>query len=567
MNSNLAYHEGNNSEVVDTEIGLSDSLHNASIESRQTTIEEPRAVTFEPNIFNSGRVVSRAYPQEVSLSSPASTSFRSTSSSEDLAKTEIATALVNQQIGACNHERSDATLDAPPLSSWRFSQPPVEEPSLPLKRQRMIWRKLRHRFLDVYQRLFAIVFVGNMIALIIMVVTNRKIHPFGPSLESLATATSTNVMGAILIRQEIVINALYTVFASTPLWMPLRMRRMVAKLYHLGGIHSGCAVSATTWFILYTAIMTKQYVDGDFYGTPVIAITYILLALLFSICVLAIPKFRSSSHNTFEAVHRFGGWLAIALFWVETLLVCSGQSKAPGADSLGIIVIKTPTFWLLLIITFFIILPWIRLQKVRAWPEVLSDHVVRIHFNHREVGAVLGVRITHSPLTEWHTFAAIPEGNGSSFSVIVSDAGDWTKKQIAEPSNAYWIRGIPVAGLLRMAPVFKRVIIVATGSGIGPCLSLLISHPMSCRILWSTPNPLQTYGEGIMQAVMHADPEAMVINTKASGRPDMVALTYHLFFKSKAEAVFIISNRFLTKKVVYGMQSRGIPAYGPIWDS
>ena len=183
------------------------------------------------------------------------------------------------------------------------------------------------------------------------------------------------------------------------------------------------------------------------------------------------------------------------------------------------------------------------------------------------VGPVVGIRITHNPLTEWHAFATIPEADGSSFSLIVSDAGDWTKKQIQEPSNSYWIRGIPITGVLRMAAVFRRVVIVTTGSGIGPCLSMLVSHPVPSRILWSTPNPLQTYGENIMEAVVKADPQAMIINTRASGRPDMVALTYHLYLESKAEAVFVISNPSLTRKVVYGMESRGIPAYGPIWDS
>ena len=34
-----------------------------------------------------------------------------------------------------------------------------------------------------------------------------------------------------------------------------------------------------------------------------------------------------------------------------------------------------------------------------------------------------------------------------------------------------------------------------------------------------------------------------------------------------AEAVVVISNQPLTDKVVYGMMSRGIPAFGAIWDS
>jgi hypothetical protein len=56
-------------------------------------------------------------------------------------------------------------------------------------------------------------------------------------------------------------------------------------------------------------------------------------------------------------------------------------------------------------------------------------------------------------------------------------------------------------------------------------------------------------------------------DTKLKGRPDMVAITYKLVLDSQAEAVFIISNPKLTRRVVYGMESRGIAAYGAIFDS
>ena len=47
----------------------------------------------------------------------------------------------------------------------------------------------------------------------------------------------------------------------------------------------------------------------------------------------------------------------------------------------------------------------------------------------------------------------------------------------------------------------------------------------------------------------------------------MVKMTYQLVREFDAEAVCIISNQKLTRKVVYGMMSRGIPAFGAIWDS
>jgi len=549
-----------------------------STNSIHTAMDEP----FRPEELTLEKAQSLGYPTEQSLLSESPNSNSSYEDLEkgsmekaDIEKSIVAPILIQQELGAQDYEKSDVapiarrghTLNASYNSSWKISMPPDEMPRLPYKREGKVWRGMRHNFYTVYQRLFSVVFIGNMIVFVIELVLHRKSRPFGPPIGNIATAAAANILGAVLIRQEYVINGLYAMFCATPHWMPFRIRCMVAKLYHFGGVHSGCAISATVWFVLYTALVTKQYADGDFKKPAVIAITYILLVLFLSICIFAIPKFRIFSHNTFEAIHRFAGWISVALFWVEILLVLHVQSNIPGSDSLGSLVIQAPAFWFLLVITFFIILPWVRLRKVEAFPEVLSPHAVRIHFKYMKIGPILGIRITHNPMKEWHAFASIPEKDGSSFSLIVSDNGDWTKKQIMEPANSYWIRGIPITGVLRMAMVFKRVVVVTTGSGIGPCLSMLVSYPLPCRILWSTPNPLQTYGEDILQQVTKADPDAMIINTRASGRPDMVALAYHLYLESKAEAVFIISNPNLTRKVVYGMESRGIPAYGPIWDS
>lgn len=541
-----------------------------------TPFQVSKKERFRPELLDTARAAAMGYPTEETI--PSETSLHSTNSYEDLEKGVVAPILVQQELGADNFEKSDvmpmrrghheATQSySSTYTAWRISAPPHLLPALPLKKDLPILRRIRHNLITVYQRLFSIVFFANIIALVVLLFQHRNDQPSGPPLSSIANAAAANILGAILIRQEYVINGLYNICCWTPTSWPLRIRRIIAKLYHFGGVHSGCAVSAVAWFILYTVLVTRDYVTGSFNEPAILAITYILLILFLAICIFAIPKFRVLSHNTFEAVHRFAGWTSVGLFWVETLLVCNAQTKIPGSKSLGIIVIKTPAFWLLLIITFFIILPWIRLRKVDAYPEILSNHAVRIRFKYMKVGPVLGIRITHNPLKEWHAFATIPEADGSSFSLIVSDAGDWTRKQIQNPATKYWIRGVPITGVLRMAEVFKRVVLVTTGSGIGPCLSMLVSHPMPCRILWSTPNPLQTYGESIIEGVAKADPDALIINTRASGRPDMVALTYHLFLESKAEAVFVISNPALTRKVVYGMESRGIPAYGPIWDS
>jgi NAD(P)H-flavin reductase len=170
---------------------------------------------------------------------------------------------------------------------------------------------------------------------------------------------------------------------------------------------------------------------------------------------------------------------------------------------------------------------------------------------------------------EVHAFATIPEPNGEKgFSSIVSSAGDWTKRVVANPPDKLWVRDIYSWGLLHISTMFSKIVIVTTGSGIGPCLSLFNSqYNVPCRILWSTRNPELTYGRKILDAVLKTDPNALIIDTGEKGRHDMIQLSYDLYRESQAEAVMVISNPALTYKVVFGLESRGIPAYGPIWDS
>ncbi|KAK9492801.1 hypothetical protein V1508DRAFT_439479 [Lipomyces doorenjongii] len=122
-------------------------------------------------------------------------------------------------------------------------------------------------------------------------------------------------------------------------------------------------------------------------------------------------------------------------------------------------------------------------------------------------------------------------------------------------------------GVLRIATIFNRIVVVATGSGIGPCLSLLSPYEIPCRILWSTRDPITTYGQVIIDEVYRVDPDAVVINARRGVRPDMVLETYKLVKQINAEAVFVIANPSATREVVYGMRARNICAYGTIWDS
>jgi hypothetical protein len=445
--------------------------------------------------------------------------------------------------------------------------PDAQSQPLPQKKYGRIFRNLRWTIMSVYRRLNLLVLLPNILVMIILGAQHNLLRL---SPDALATAVAANIAVSVLIRQELLINLFFIIFGNAPKSLPLRVRRLSAKIYHLGGVHSGAGIASVVWFgIFNNAVVNVPH--EILYGharNAVWAITFILDLLLLSIVILAYPDIRAKSHNLFEIVHRFSGWSAVGLFWALVLVLTNAQRYAVDPAPSHIKVLSNaPTFWLLIIITLSIIFPWMRLRRVPVQAEPLSDHAIRLHFAYTNAPLCSAPRMSDNPLKEWHAFAGIPEDDGKGFSVIVSKAGDWTTNIIRNPPTHIWVRGIPTRGVLHVAKIFRKLILVATGSGIGPILSLLHARDLNCRILWSTPDPELTYKKGIINHVRRGDPDAIIINTTVSGRPNLVQQAYDLYKDYDAEAVFIISNPRVTRKFVYALESRGVPTFAPIFDS
>ena len=122
-------------------------------------------------------------------------------------------------------------------------------------------------------------------------------------------------------------------------------------------------------------------------------------------------------------------------------------------------------------------------------------------------------------------------------------------------------------GVMRIATLFNSVVIIGTGSGVGPLLGFIERPSCPYRLIWSTKNPETTFGPALCETIRKGDPNAIIHDTRVSGRPDLVAMAWREVNLTGAEAVIIIANEKITKKVVYGLESRGVPAYGAIWDS
>ncbi|KAF2128253.1 acetyl-CoA synthetase-like protein [Dothidotthia symphoricarpi CBS 119687] len=432
---------------------------------------------------------------------------------------------------------------------------------------------LQHRALITYRMLLLLVVLANIGVACGILYRYIKHNAF--PLQSVATATASNLCAAILIRSEPVINLLFIVFSSVPTWVPLRIRRICAHIYHLGGIHSGCAVAAVIWFMIFTVGISLELAKGA--GARAISLapailSYVIAALLITMALLSYPTLRAKHHNLWENTHRFGGWTVLILYWI--LVGISTKDLSPQSSTTSSAFLHNPSIWLLTAATIAIVFPWLFLRRVPVRSEVLSSHAVRLHFDHANLSPGQGVRLAERPLSDWHGFATIknvnkndPTSAAKGFSVIVSRAGDFTGRAIDTPPTHIWKRGIPTCGVLRIATLFKSVVLVATGSGIGPCLSIFPYQNIVMRILWTASNHEASFGKSIIEDVRRRDPDAVIHNTRTQGKPDMSLMAYRLYKECRAEAVLIISNKRLTTQIVYDLERRGIPAYGAIFDS
>ncbi|KAH7082515.1 hypothetical protein BKA63DRAFT_583475 [Paraphoma chrysanthemicola] len=453
-----------------------------------------------------------------------------------------------------------------------------------------IFRHCRYTLFTVYRRLFTAVFVLNLFGLYILVrQTKSQPQRWTEVSNALATLASSNFLLAILMRQDYLINLLYRTAWLVPWSCPLRIRKFMARVYCYGGIHSGAAVAGTMWWAIFTAVLSWTLVRQDTYTLTTVLVAWISLAFLLAILILAYPTMRARYHNTFELTHRFLGWTSIFLFWAQHFLLTF--TTAPSKSFIQHL-IRAPTFWNLVTITALLIYPWLRLRRWTFTAAILSSHAIRLSFPNA-VHKFSCLSISSDPLREWHPFATFPavDPDQAGGSMVISDAGDWTRGVIRSAhqkrafTNAYrtekgpitgdavemhfYVKSHPKAGVLSLSLLFPRVLILTTGSGIGPALSSLLERPegQHARLIWSTRSPLKTYGAEILALVDKADPDAIVIDTDEMGRPDLLDVAWRVGREERVEAVFVLSNEKVVNWVVGGLERRGLPAYGPIWDS
>lgn len=427
-------------------------------------------------------------------------------------------------------------------------------------------RLLMHPRFQLYNRYIAFVLLVNLIVMAFAILSWDWFSTDAINLAAISNVMLANFALAILIRQQRVINFLFNLTIRLPRRLPLRTRWLAGKVYHFGGFHVGGAVSGTVWFAVLLGAMAYNVYKGLPGASVVLVVTSIwLLVLLIAIIYYALPHIRRAQHDKFEHMHRFGGWTALALFWVQNLMFVDLNS---GNQSLVAALLVSPAFWVLAVLTLSVALPWLQLRRVPIHITRPSSHVALVSLDYG-MKPIPGstIALSRNPLGEWHPFANIPIPGEDGCRLAISRAGDWTSKFIDDMPSHIWVKGVPTAGMATIAPLFNRVVWIATGSGIGPVLPHLLVDEICAKLIWSTPDPCVTYGKDLVKKIRSVQPDAMIWNTDTDGRPDLVKLAYRAVQEIDAEAVIIISNQKLTQQVVYHMESRGIPAFGAIWDS
>ena len=249
------------------------------------------------------------------------------------------------ELRAKRKEGSDA--DSPPVARRRIIRVPR-----PRSRAAWIWR---HPVFQHYNRLVVLVWAVNLGLLGWALSAGAWWAAENPTLRWLADAALVNLGLSILVRQQRVVNALFWLATRGPVWLPLAVRWNLGKVFHFGGLHSGGAVAGTIWAALFAGTQAGHLHQGLAGASAgVAAISGALVMLLVLIVIAAQPAFRRRWHNSFELVHRFCGWTALLLVWLQTLLFVEDQRQS---EPYGEALLGTAAFWLLLVINVSVISP------------------------------------------------------------------------------------------------------------------------------------------------------------------------------------------------------------------
>ncbi|KEZ43969.1 hypothetical protein SAPIO_CDS4179 [Scedosporium apiospermum] len=463
------------------------------------------------------------------------------------------------------HEGITPFTSVPELSlSWpRGFKAPEEPAKKPARPKPKISRWIRFNlWFNTYRKFFTFVVSLNLTGIIL-----ASLGRFPYAEDHLGALVLGNLLFAILMRNELFLRILYIIaIYGLRSWAPLFLKLAVTSvLQHVGGIHSGCALSGAGWLVFKIVDIVRHM--------SVQHITVVVAGIITNVLVLisilsAFPWVRNNYHNVFEGHHRFIGWLGLAATWIFVILgnfydIKLGQWRAD-ANSL----LSAQEFWFAVFMTVFVLIPWCTLRKVPVEVEIPSPKVAILRFERGMQQGLLG-RISRTSVMEYHAFGTISEGRKSGCHYMICGVqGDFTKALVDDPPKAVWTRELKFAGVGHASAMFKRGIRVCTGTGIGAALSTCIQSP-NWFLIWIGSDQERTFGPTISGLIhKHIEPERMILwdSKKRGGRPDTVKLLVDTWHSFGAEVIFITSNMQGNDEMMQGCAAAGLHAFGTLWD-
>ncbi|KAK9839091.1 hypothetical protein WJX74_009335 [Apatococcus lobatus] len=481
----------------------------------------------------------------------------------------IAVSLTDLKVQPCKNEEAFMQIDPDQKATVKSISVQPAGADLPNERVPFVRHVLRwlEAFSNMYRVLFGIC-LGFNVTFLALAATNTV--PYAKRQK--AAFALGNIMVSCIVRNEIFMYGVYWLIVKTfSRWPPLWVRAFwTSFLLHIGGCHSGLAISSLMWIIY---VLVDLATHSAFTQTGVIVIVSVLGALILITAAAAFPLIRFYHHNTFEVLHRFSGWTALSAVWVFEILASNWDSNTKRFKFAGSHFIHHQDFWFLVVTTYLIIQPWLFVRRVEVLEtSVPSSKAILMKFKGFVPLGCLS-RISRKPLLEWHAFGcisdAVSEGQDKDIHhLLITPLGDFTRELASNPPTHVYTRNFKFVGLPYCVTMFRSGVLVATGSGLGIWMSILLQGPPDYHLIWVGRDLTNTYGPVMMDLLSRIDPARVhLYDTLHDGRPDSLALTIQLVRQIRAEVVLVTSNPRGTEHLVNGCRAAGITAFGPIFDS
>jgi ferredoxin-NADP reductase len=367
-------------------------------------------------------------------------------------------------------------------------------------------------------------------------------------------ASLVNFMVAIAARHDGVVRGAFV------LGRLVRSYGVHQLTYHLGQLHRAMAIAGTVWFAIALVVVAAS-------GAYVVAATgAAVLSILVAMMSTARDKRRHARHESFEVVHRYGGWTALAIL---TGLVIQQAAASLPPDTAIVAVLAQPSTQLLMVVLALVVDPWVGVKRVRCEILTVTDQVVIVALPGRRSRGEF-VRVSREG-REWHCFAVATSGRegANRYCLVIRRAGDWTERlardvQRGQPPTRLLVRRMRGCGFMYHAQTYTRALIVATGAGIGPVLPYLLGPPTGqFECLWIGRDHRAAMGDDLVTRVL-ADGRVTLLDS-SGGRPDVGAQVAER--APRFDAVFVVSNEHVRNDVARVCQALNIPWYGPTFDS